>query len=113
VTYPEYDYFECGQVRGKANESGYTKTNLDNNMEYAVAVAAVDIYGNEGTKSAPACGIPVEVDTFFENYRSSGGTAGGTFCNISYGRKSLLSAGFLLLSLGAIASLRRRRADQN
>jgi hypothetical protein len=109
TTYPDAE--ECGVIRGRANEAGFTKTILENGTIYAVSVSAVDAYGNESVKSEPACGTPALVDTFFEHYRAEGGNAGGSYCSFGYGRRTLYSAGLLLLSLGAIASLRRRRAN--
>lgn len=103
---------QCGQVRGRANQSGFT-THLTNGKTYAVSVVAVDAYGNESEKSTPACGTPDFVDTFFEHYRNKGGKAGGSFCSFGHGQKQLYTASLLLLSLGAIASLRRRRANPN
>jgi hypothetical protein len=106
------DYFKCGKVRGKANVSGYTDTILENDEQYAVTVVAIDLYGNESDKSAPACETPVLVDTFFENYRAEGGKAGGSFCSFGYGNRPLSHVGMFLLTLGAVTIFRRRRANQ-
>lgn len=105
-----FEMFPCGSVRGFASNSGYTDPILENNVPYAVAVTAVDQYGNESEFSELRCNTPEQVDTFFERYRDEGGKAGGGFCSLRHVPQSLAPVGLLLLSLGAIAGVRRRKA---
>jgi hypothetical protein len=107
------NFEKCGTVQGLLSESSFTNANLTNGKTYAVAVAAIDAYGNEGAKSEALCGTPQYVDTFFEHYRNKGGKAGGSFCSFVYGNRQLSTGGLFLLSLGAIATLRRRRTNAN
>jgi hypothetical protein len=98
--------FFCGSVRGRTNETGFTKTILDNGQPYAVAVTATDLYGNESEKSVPSCATPALVDTFYERYRDAGGNGGGGFCNFRGGRTSTETAALFLLFLGTMIRLR-------
>ncbi len=59
-------------------------TGLQNGVSYSVAVAAYDSFGNSGTLSNVICATPQDTVDFWDNYRGSGGTAGG-YCNASSG----------------------------
>jgi uncharacterized membrane protein YgcG len=106
-TVPYGEVFPCGSVRGRTNETGFTKTVLKNGQPYAVAVTATDLYGNESERSVPACATPVLVDTFFERYRNAGGEGGGGFCNFRGGRTPTTTAALFLLFLGTMIRLRQ------
>jgi len=100
--------YACGHVDG-TSASGMTDP-LTNGVGYAVAVAAVDRYGNVGVASASSCETPQETIDFWGNYRDGGGLAGGGFCAVrrvgsSPGKAPFALAGAML----AIALFRRRR----
>lgn len=83
---------------------------LQNNVSYAVAVAALDNYGNPGTLSTVACATPVLVDDFWQLYREKGGRAGGGFCALE--AVGMPAGAFVLwgwLSAVGITVWRRRR----
>jgi MYXO-CTERM domain-containing protein len=97
-------------VTGESS-STYTATGLDNNTVYAVAVSAVDDFGNVGPPSTPqACDFPAVVDDFWTAYTDDGGHAGGGFCALeAAGAPAGSTVAFGALGAGAIAVLRRRR----
>jgi hypothetical protein len=101
---PTDDLNRCGS---SAEASRATASGLQNNTNYAVAVSAVDELGNVGPLSEVRCGIPIEVDDFFEVYRDADGKGGGGFCSVS----QRVERGLALLLLGSFGALcwRRRR----
>ncbi|HWO09750.1 MAG TPA: hypothetical protein VNN80_09735 [Polyangiaceae bacterium] len=103
---PEYS---CGTAR--ETSSTLSTTRLQNDVNYAVAVAGQDSLGNAGDISEIKCGTPTELDDFFELYSRAGGRGGGGFCSLSPGRVGATSRGglALLLLVGAGLGLRRRK----
>lgn len=59
---------------------GGTVSGLVDGQSYTVAVAGYDSYGNSGTLSNSICATPQDTIDFWDNYRNSGGTAGGGYC---------------------------------
>lgn len=59
---------------------GGTVSGLADGQSYTVAVAGYDSYGNSGTLSNSICATPQDTIDFWDNYRNSGGTAGGGYC---------------------------------
>jgi hypothetical protein len=114
-TYPDsLDNYVCGTVGGLGISTGSTIEGLVNNVQYAVAMAAVDQVGNVGVLSPAVCATPAEVTDFFELYRAVGGKGGGGLCSLSrtrYGAPlvGILSASGLLAFAGAVRRARRRR----
>ncbi len=102
--------YGCGSITGNSGSS-VTATALrgqplKNNTTYAVAVAATDAFNNVGPLSAPICEYPELTSDFWENYRKSGGDAGGG-CTTSGGPIGSMTA---MISVGivALSALRRR-----
>jgi hypothetical protein len=114
-TYPDsLDNYVCGTVGGLGISTGSTIEGLVNNVQYAVAMAAVDQVGNVGVLSPAVCATPAEVTDFFELYRAVGGKGGGGLCSLSRIRHGaplvgVLSASGLLAFAGAVRRARRRR----
>jgi hypothetical protein len=79
---PGADLQVCGEVTSTTATRGVAK-NLENGVEYAIAVAAIDELGNAGRLSNVACGIPEEIDEFYEDYRRAGGGGGGGICGVA------------------------------
>jgi len=102
------DRFKCGSIDGKGAREDIT-SRLNNNAQYAIAVAATDIVGNQGRLSPLACAEPALVYTFFEQYRDAGGE-GGDFCSLAVGKTS--SAWLLLLLAGFAWMFRRARGHR-
>ncbi|MBK6697639.1 MAG: hypothetical protein IPG50_36460 [Myxococcales bacterium] len=102
---------ECGRLIQTGASSGNTDRVLDNDVGYAVAVAAIDAFDNVGKPaSATQCGVPQAVADFWREYGAAGGQASG-FCAID-GRRS--GSNLFALALGAtfvlwVARARRRR----
>jgi hypothetical protein len=89
-----------GQIGSQQNITG-----LKNGARYAIAVAAINKNGNSSPLSNVVCGVPIEVDTFFDQYKQAGGGAGG--CSTSGETPSLVALGVALTV--ALSSLRKRR----
>lgn len=102
--------YECGKVVGRSSRRGDAEKNIDNYVQYAVAVAAYDTVGNSGAlRVFNGCLMPQEVTTFYEGYRGAGGKGGGGFC--AYGARTTGSwALLLLLAAGALLMSRRKGA---
>lgn len=86
---------------------------LTDGVEYIVAVAATDAYGNVGELSSydgtfGTCQYPQPVSDFWTSYGGSGGQAGGSFCS---GAGSPADAGGSALVLGAAMIFVRRRKN--
>ncbi|MGK3991549.1 hypothetical protein WME99_51340 [Sorangium sp. So ce136] len=110
---PDASLVPCGRVgRASAGEA----SGLENGIPYVVGVAAYDNIGNPGVMSQLACGVPVDVDSFFELYREAGGQAGGGFCSVAgpvgAGRWLSVPLGAMVAgaALGMWRRTRRRRA---
>jgi hypothetical protein len=78
--------YQCGSLTGntgsglKAESLGGAP--LENFKEYAVALAAIDQFGNVGPLSSVFCETPEPTTDFWENYKNAGGEAGGGICSV-------------------------------
>lgn len=97
--------YECGREVGQTSTQG-NATGLQNDVRYAVAIAAYDALGNRGPLSELACGTPVVVEDFYERYRAAGGKGGGGFCSVRAGGDP---AAAYVAGAGLAAWLLRRR----
>ena len=94
-----------------ATATSFNIIGLTNDVQYEVAVGAVDAVGNVGPLGLANCATPQVTVGFPENYHNAGGTAGGGFCSV--GRVLPGRAGWswgvgTLLGLGLAWSRRRR-----
>jgi hypothetical protein len=78
-----------------------------NDLPYAVAIAAVDKQGNTGILSSVACETPRATNSFWDNYEAAGGRAGGGYC--SFGRAPATAGAVFIVMFVALAFLTRRR----
>jgi hypothetical protein len=93
--------------------STYTVKNLKNGIQYNVAVAAVDNFGNIGPPSTQACATPAPIDDFFKDYVGDGGKAGGGFCALdAVGAPVGSTVAFAGVGAFVAAGLRRRRGKK-
>jgi hypothetical protein len=102
--------------------SSYTLTGLKTGDQYAIAVAAVDSYGNvgplgvapsptNGASGYAACSTPTAVNDFFNAYETDGGRAGGGYCSVNaVGAPETWGASLFGLSVAAAAVARVRRS---
>lgn len=97
---------ETGGTGARVVVESFNGQPLTNDQTYAVAVAAVDSYGNVGALVEPTCSTPGLTSDFWQLYRDSGGQAGG--CSTETAPIGGLLSGFPLFVL--VASLLRRRA---
>lgn len=90
-----------------------TTTALEIGYSYWVAVAAVDLVGNEGPLSELVCSAPNDVDDFWSEYLANGGKAGGG-CGCSLvGMTSNAPLALGGWALGFLAmAMRRRRSSR-
>jgi hypothetical protein len=100
----------------------YTLTGLKTGDQYAIAVAAVDSYGNvgplgvapsptNGASGYAACSTPTAVNDFFNEYETDGGRAGGGYCSVNaVGAPETWGASLFGLSVAAAAVARVRRS---
>jgi hypothetical protein len=105
------DTYKCAEATG-VNTGGANVTGVKNGVEYAIAVAAYDNYGNNGLLSGLACRVPEQTDDFWDRYRSSGGGAGGAFCGCMTVGADPANAVVWLGAAGALCvtiGIRRRR----
>jgi len=98
----------CGTFAGN-NTNQATITGLKDGVNYTIAVAGSDAYGNSGPLSNPQCGVPVPVDDFWKRYRESGGLAGGGFCALQAVGMPVEASIFGLTGAFAAIALARRR----
>jgi hypothetical protein len=95
----------AGESSGNFNVTG-----LVDGVNYNVAVAAVDNFGNVGPLSTVQCQIPQQVTDFFQSYRDAGGSAGGGFCSVdAVGHSATWGAVGCAAAVGILGSGRRRR----
>lgn len=100
--------YECGEVLGRSARRGQAD-GVENNVTYAVGIAAIDNVGNSGQlKVFDDCLMPQEVTTFYEGYEQAGGKGGGGFCGIGLGRGNALW--WLLTLASGLFLWRRKRA---
>jgi hypothetical protein len=85
---------------------------LENDVSYAVAVAATDLFGNVGPLSGVVCEMPESTNDFWERYQAAGGGAGGGYCSTSAPglAGSLSLASLAMVGLGLM--VRRRRGTR-
>ena len=91
-----------------ANSSETTINDLVNGTTYAVAVTAQDAFLNPGTISSLACQSPVQLNDFFETYRSDGGQAGGS-CSLDLLGAPAGGASVAVVAFSGLLALARRR----
>jgi hypothetical protein len=107
--------YGCGNITGNSGTtviaSAIAGNPLVNGTRYAVAVAATDAYGNVGTLSPILCEVPEETTDFWEQYKNSGGDAGG--CSTTGDGFPTATAFLLFLVVSTSASAYRRRRSRN
>lgn len=114
---PDDDFnakYQCGSLIGNTG-SALIADNvggqpLENFKEYAVAIAAIDQFGNVGPLSTVFCETPEPTTDFWENYKNAGGGAGGGLCSVDgaglpVGSITVMS----VFGLAALGTIRRRR----
>ena len=99
-------YFNTYQAG--AGISSYTVTGLTTGHQYAVAVAAVDSYGNVGPVGL-GCSTPTAVNDFYSAYMNDGGSAGGGYCSLVALGAPTVGSLFGLGLTGAVVLFARRR----
>jgi hypothetical protein len=113
------DKYQCGSVTGTGATGSSivigsaSDGTLVNGKTYAVAVAAVDSFGNIGALSSPICQFPEETSDFWRDYRNSGGQSGGGFCSVE--GPGVPVGSFALMMVGVVvglSSMRRVRRHQ-
>lgn len=98
----------CGGVNTKTN-SGFTDRVLTNDIDYAIAVAAVDAFGNVGPAVASTvCATPEAVNDFWQIYNSDGGEGGGYCALEAVGMPVGSNAGAIGLAIVGFFAARRR-----
>jgi len=108
--------YECGSTAGSTVLAESLRGSpLANLTEYAVAVAAVDRFGNVGALSPVYCETPEPTEDFWQAYRAAGGQAGGGVCS-AHGAGmpvgSLSGLGIVAVAaMGAAQRRWRRRAN--
>jgi hypothetical protein len=116
---PDVDFdrdYACGASVGNtgstANATEVGGNPLTNGVQYAVAVAATDQFGNVGILSSPLCETPEETTDFWEGYRSAGGGAGGGFCSTTGAGMPVGSVAAIALACAVAMSTLRRRTNK-
>jgi MYXO-CTERM domain-containing protein len=104
--------FQCfslsGNIGSRAVVETFRDAPLTNDRTYAVAVAAVDSYGNVGSLSEVTCATPGATTDFWQLYRDSGGQAGGCSSTEGAPLSSLVTVVPFVAMLGAWIRRRRR-----
>jgi hypothetical protein len=115
-----YAKYGCGKTDSSTGNtirvSDIAGVPLENGRVYAVAVAAIDSFGNLGEISPQICQYPEETSDFWRDYRGAGGQSGGGFCSIegpgfpagSFGVMALVS----FVGLASLRRLQRRRSGR-
>lgn len=105
--------YECGSLFGSTGASlvatAVGGAPLVNDTHYAVAVAGTDAFGNVGPLSSLHCQWPELTNDFWENYKDSGGGAGGGLCAATHPGAPVGSLSALAVIGVATASVLRRR----
>jgi len=102
------EVIDCGTIGALTSTNGETNPVLENDNQYAIAIATEDDANNIGVLSGLACAQPRDVTGFFEAYNKAGGQGGGGYCTFAPAHRDALAMGIALL-LGACALWRRRR----
>jgi hypothetical protein len=92
-----------------ATDTSYTLNGLTTGHQYAIAVAAVDSYGNVGPVGNLGCSTPTPVDDFFMAYTDDGGRAGGGYCAVGAVGAPMFGSVFGFGIAGSAVALARRR----
>ena len=100
------EQFLCGTQTGGTS---MRITGLENDVEYNVALVAIDDAANVSAK-ASATATPVPTDDFWEHYRQQGGEANGGFCIASVTDTTGGATARLLLALLVLGLALRRRS---
>lgn len=107
-TLPDPKYL-CAEIGGNTGARVVVETingqPLKNDQTYAVAVAAIDSFGNVGSLAEPTCATPGQTTDFWQLYRDSGGQAGG--CSSESAPIGGLASAIPVL--GALLAVVRRR----
>ncbi len=98
--------------RAGVNSTSGEASGLQNNVVYACAVAGYDTFNNLGLLSELVCGVPEDVNGYFENYREAGGHAGGGYCAFGHAPITAASGSIGLLALSWLVRRRRRRVER-
>lgn len=80
--YFDNEEYLCKEVSGNTTDNA-TIYGLENGVEYAFSVVAIDDAQNPSNLSPVVCATPVEVEDFWEHYKNSGGSEDGGFCFIA------------------------------
>jgi uncharacterized protein (TIGR03382 family) len=96
------DAYKCGEHTTIAGD--ITLEVSQNDVPYAVALAAIDRQENVGILSEVACDTPRATNSFWDNYNAAGGQAGGG-CSTGGASPSVLGAVIVVL----VAIVVRRR----
>jgi hypothetical protein len=98
-----------GMLISSKTQGSYTITGLSDNVVYAVAVSAVDAYGNVGPPSNQWCDYPAPVNDFWQLYREAGGQAGGLCALEAVGAPVSSTVAFGAAGALCVGLVRRRR----
>ena len=106
--------YQCGSLTGNTGSALIADSvggkPLTNFTTYAVAIAAIDQFGNVGPLSNVFCEKPEPTTDFWENYKNAGGEAGGGFCSVEAAGLPVGSIAVTgIFGLALVGALRRRR----
>jgi MYXO-CTERM domain-containing protein len=106
--------FQCGSLTGNTGSALIADSvggqPLENFKTYAVAIAAIDQFGNVGPLSSVFCEKPEPTTDFWENYKNAGGEAGGGFCSVEGAGLPVGSVAVTgIFGLALVGAWRRRR----
>lgn len=99
------DPYFCGESTSQSGE--IVLDGRENDLPYAIAVAAVDKQGNTGILSPVACETPRATTSFWDNYEAAGGRAGGGYC--SFGRGPAAASTIVVGVFVVLAFVTRKR----